>query len=170
MTFRQARRAPALLLVLASACSDAVPPNSKPRPRPPLDVKGIEAPLVVAPDQAGISDQERIIGVVVGSVQRAYLLRTFHLPGPLDPSNPGSFELLRFHVVNDVIENVPVTVTYCDLNDCTRVLTDPQRKGPLDVGVGGLRDGEMLLVVSGQSIPQSSQDIPLDDLSFELTT
>jgi hypothetical protein len=47
------------------------------------------------------------------------------------------------HVVNDCIDGVPVTVTYCDRTDCARVFTGEGNEA-LDVWTAGYMDGLML--------------------------
>jgi hypothetical protein len=41
------------------------------------------------------------------------------------------------HLVNDVIDTIPVTVTYCDRTDCVQAFTGPTRGAPLDIWMGG---------------------------------
>jgi hypothetical protein len=60
------------------------------------------------------------------------------------------------HVVNDVVGGVPISVTYCDLYRCTRVFTTITPGGPLDLSVGGVKSGGLILRVGGHSYRQDS--------------
>src|SRR5688500_4441346 len=68
-------------------------------------------------------EDAEVIGVSVNGRHRADILDAFR---PVEQ-----------HVYNDLLDDTPVTVTYCDLAECIRVYTDPERKERLDVAVGG---------------------------------
>jgi hypothetical protein len=101
-----------------------------------------------------------------------------HSPG--SPGSSGSsgssgcdsdLPLVESHIVNDLIDEVPITVTDCDLVDCARVVTAPQRGVPLDLSVGGIdANRQLLLLLDDDRYPQLSDQLPLDDYPFELTT
>ena len=127
------------------------------------------APAVVTPpieraDEANLADDCRVVGVVIDGKPRAYLiaaLKPFHS-----------------HVVNDLIGEVPVSVTYCDLANCLRVYTLDQRGEPIGLTQAG-RTGEGLLLRYDNRIyaqvPDSlpgggGQEPPLEKLAFEETT
>jgi hypothetical protein len=74
------------------------------------------------------------------------------------------------HVVNDVIADMPVSVTYCDRTDCTRVLTRSRGREPINLWLGGWTGKEMLLFLDGHGYPQSSANLPLQEHPFERTT
>jgi Protein of unknown function (DUF3179)/Kelch motif/Galactose oxidase, central domain len=62
-------------------------------------IVGIDHPKFVSADQASFEARDRVIGVVVENVAKAYPIR-----------------ILRWHeVINDVIAGKPVAVTYCPL-------------------------------------------------------
>jgi hypothetical protein len=118
---------------------------------------GIVHPPVEAASAATAQDSAEVIGVSVNGHSRAYCVAEMVTPFT--------------HVINDVIDGVPVTVTYCDRTGCARVFTntdEPDR--PLEVGVGGFADGQMLLHVDHKKFGQKSRDIPLQELEFEKTT
>jgi hypothetical protein len=122
-----------------------------------FSVPGIVQPAVEPATSAAVPDTAEIIGVVVNGCARAYCISEMHNP--------------LAHIVNDVIDRVPVTVTFCNRSGCARVLTKPDVVDrPLDVGVGGFADGQMLLHIDSRNIPVDSRDIPLQDLEFETTT
>jgi hypothetical protein len=124
----------------------------------PFSLPGIVEPPVVPVNSAGVQENAEVIGVAVNGRARAYCLSEMQTPFT--------------HVVNDVIDRVPVTVTYCNRTSCARVLTSPDEEmdSHLDVGVGGFVDGQMLLHVGNRNFSQNSADIPLKELDFERTT
>ncbi|MFM8476883.1 MAG: hypothetical protein ACKOEO_13990, partial [Planctomycetaceae bacterium] len=63
----------------------------------------------------------------------------------------------------------PLAVTFCDRSRCTRVLAG-QSGTALQVQTAGFINGEMWLRVNGQMLPQSSTDIPLEDIESVVTT
>src|SRR4051812_11606994 len=71
---------------------------------------GIVRPPIVEAGASDLRPDEEVIGVEVDGRPRAYRLSAFR-----DPAH---------HVVNDLIDGVPLTVSYCDLNDCVRTYTD----------------------------------------------
>lgn len=100
-----------------------------------IDIPGLVRPPAVPAAEAGLGDDEEVIGVVVDGRPRAYRLRALEYP--------------PWHVVNDVIGGVPITVAHCDLSGCTRTYAGEPGSGPLDVAQGGLVAGEMVVKVGG---------------------
>jgi hypothetical protein len=92
-------------------------------------------PPVLMADEAALAGSEEVLGIEVGGRARAYRLGAFRFPAR--------------HIVNDLIEGVPVSVAYCDGRDCTRVYTAGHGTPPLDMTVAGLRDGRMVVRFSG---------------------
>jgi Protein of unknown function (DUF3179) len=130
-------------------------------------MEGIVRPPIVEASGSGLRPDEEVIGVEVDGHPRAYRLAAFR-----DRSH---------HVVNDLIDGVPVTVSYCDLGDCVRTYTDRGSSGPLEVAVAGLfRGGEMVLDVGGHLYFQKTGEplkpgegpsvLPLERLSPTRTT
>ena len=154
----------------------AVPPGRHMRPFT-LEVNGILRPATLEADEARVSDDRVVIGVRVGMMARAYLLSAFgenNLQFPIGRTGIAMIDAqdeaaLARHVVNDIVGGQPITVTYCGLQQCARVLTEVNRGAPLDVAVGGWDDG-LLLFIDGSRMPQRSDGIPLEDVPFELTT
>jgi len=104
-----------------------------------------------------VADAERVIGVSVKGRNRAYRLLAMCTR--------------TTHVVNDVIERVPVTVTYCDLRDCVRAFTQKgEANEPLDVSVQGLSDWKMLLSINGEVLLQEAEVVPVDRLEVVVTS
>lgn len=122
----------------------------------PFMVPGIRQPAVVSAEAAALDDDAIVIGTQVGNRCRAYAL------APLSS--------MAGHVVNDLIEGAPVTVTYCDETDCARVFSDPGGTTPLAMGTGGRVKGELNVTVDGKFYPQRSKQIPFNDHPFERVT
>ena len=121
---------------------------------------GIFHPPTVPATEATLADDELVIGVEVNGHTRAY--RKAALIPVLD------------HVVNDVIDGVPVTVTYCNLCDCTRVFTGDGSE-PLELVAGEFRDGLLLRVRgrmyrqdNGTAVDQADGEFPYRTYPFEL--
>ena len=98
----------------------------------------VEGPSISRPptrraEQAKLPDYEEVIGIVVNGKARAYRVKAFD-----DPSR---------HIVNDLIGDRPVTVTYCDLSDCARAYAGPRGGPPLEVFQAGTKGPEMILKV-----------------------
>jgi hypothetical protein len=92
-------------------------------------------PPVLTAAEATLDGHEEVIGVEVGGRARAYWLDAFRFPSR--------------HIVNDLIAGVPISVTHCDIRDCTRVYTAPAGAAPLGITQSGLRDGRMVVRVGG---------------------
>jgi hypothetical protein len=115
----------------------------------------VQFPQTLTAEDAEVEDSAWVIGVSVKGRHRAYRMR--------------GMKLLETHVVNDLIEQVPVTVTYCDLRACIRGFTAPnESEVPLTVRVGGFddRDG-LMLTVDGQLFAQAADETPLTPFSVE---
>jgi hypothetical protein len=92
--------------------------------------------------EADIPDDAQVIGIVCDGRARAYSL--------------AAMSLMTKHIVNDVIDTSPITVTYCDRLDCVRVFEGEANSGkPLAVNLMGYREG-LLLQVGGQIYEQES--------------
>jgi hypothetical protein len=123
-----------------------------------VDFAGVSNPQLIPAEKCGLRDNDIIIGVNVFGESRAYL--QLALGGLPDR-----------HLVNDVISTIPVTITYCDRTQCTRVLSSGSVKEAVSIRCGGwLAVQEMALLVDGKKYAQSSPEIPLMDLPFEIST
>jgi hypothetical protein len=130
----------------------------------PLYVDGISTPSIKQSSEVRLSDDTKIIGVSHQGKHRAYPVSL--LSGMMD------------HVVNDMVHSqdgngvCPVTVTYCSMTDCVRVVTGDLHEGAshLDLGTLGLLDGGLALRWKGRQFKQNDQIEGLTDIPFELTT
>ena len=81
------------------------------------------------------------------------------------------------HVVNDVVDGIPVTVTYCDRMDCTRVFT-ADGGDPLAIGVTGYSEGLLIRAPGGRYRLDNCKGIvgpdqlqfPYQSMEFVVTT
>ena len=112
-----------------------------------VDAPGLKTPRAVDGREAALADDEEVIGVEAGGRARAYRLRALDRP--------------EWHIVNDLVGGVPVTVAYCDITRCTQAYTDPAGTAPLDVRQAGFRDREMIVNVGGDDFVHRTGE-PLD--------
>lgn len=118
---------------------------------------GIRLPATEPAGSAAVRDNESVVGVSVGGHDRAY--RLWAMCGR------------TVHVVNDVIDRVPVTVTYCNRRNCVRAFTmvgEPDE--PLDGAVRGLQDGKMRISINDEVFLQEAEVVPVERLEVEVTT
>lgn len=90
---------------------------------PPKDgIPAIDRPKFVGVAAARLSDDDRVLGIALGGVARAYPVR-----------------ILNWHeVVNDTVAQRAVVVTYCPLCGTGMAFEPPQRTGSGGFGVSGL--------------------------------
>jgi hypothetical protein len=107
------------------------PPPTGGKLSTPFFVRGLQRPDAQPAASAAVPDEAEVLGVSAGGRHRAYLVTAL--------SRIGS------HVVNDVLGDVPVTVTFCDRSQCARVFTGTERSSPLPIDLGGILEDDMLL-------------------------
>jgi hypothetical protein len=117
----------------------------------------ILVPPTCAANETDVTADAEIIGVCVGGTSRAYLLEAF-------------FAVPERHLVNDLIDGRPVSVSYCEVSDCARVLTSDTPNVPLALRVGSFAQGGLTLILDDRWFRQDSPDLPLRDLEFVRTT
>lgn len=156
----------------APQASTPVARGVAPRPQPakprdwqaeisvPMALPGLRTPEVQSPDAAKLEDDAAVIGVAIGGRHRAYLIK--------------AMSQVKSHVVNDLIDEVPVTVTFCDRREVTRVFTSGESREPLTIGMAGWMGpfdaGLMALRIDGRVVPQESAEIEQEELDYERTT
>jgi Protein of unknown function (DUF3179) len=99
----------------------------------PNDQDGVIRPPTFEAAKAGLKDDAEVLGIVVNGVARAYRLAAL-------------CDINR-HIVNDIVNGVPVSVLYCDLNDCARAYTGPASPNPLPIRQAGMKFGDLILKV-----------------------
>ena len=120
------------------------------------DYVGVKRPKFKKPADAGFSENAEVIGICVNGVYRAYPIKLL--------------SVVDLHIVNDVFDGVPVSVTYCDRADQVRVLTWTNRDHAIPLDVGGLdENGHLLYLFGGNRYPQTCEELPLEDYPFERT-
>ena len=102
---------------------------------------GVIQPPVVDPLNVPWKNEEEVVGVTVNGQSRAYLVEALSRPD--------------YHIINDLIGLVPVSITYCNINRCARAFTQEGAKTPLDIAIGGQHNlRELLLLVDGARFHQ----------------
>ncbi len=97
----------AMALILAGLFFYAETPKAPENPS--MKFEDIQKSLRVVPDAT------QVIGVEVGGRAKAYRIQDLLRPDQ--------------HVINDKIGEVPVAVTFCDIDRCTRIFTHPKEDG-----------------------------------------
>jgi hypothetical protein len=118
---------------------------------PPYEDVLIQKPPAVPAASADLKDDSEVVGISAGGRHRAFLI-----------SRLGT---VRSHVVNDLLGDQPVTVTYCSRTECIRVFTGPMGE-PLAVAVGGWdnREGrEGLILRLGSRLYRQDTGGPAED-------
>lgn len=112
----------------------------------PFLCPGVRQPPVQGAEKADLADDTPVVGVVAGGKARAYTLE--------------ALSQVRHHVVNDLLGEVPVTVTYCDLARCLRVFTSDTAGIPLEIDQAGRFTDGLLLIHDGKIYAQATADTP----------
>ncbi|MBC8352391.1 MAG: DUF3179 domain-containing protein [Planctomycetes bacterium] len=121
------------------------------------NVPGIGLPRLHKASEIRLADADEVIGVAAANEFRAYPIATL--------------QDFRCRILNDVIRDIPISVTYCVQADHVRVLTCDLAGRPIDLHNGGLdRQDLMLYLFNGARYRQSSQEIPLQDYQFDRTS
>ncbi|MAI70461.1 MAG: hypothetical protein CMM01_06065 [Rhodopirellula sp.] len=114
---------------------------------------GVDQPSMVVGEDVQIDSEDPVVGVEIAGEAFAFVLD--------DMANP------RKHIANLHVHGKAISVTYCNLVDCVRVLTQDDDQ-PLALSVGGLDvNNQMVLLWEGKRYGQSSLAIPLGDYPFE---
>jgi hypothetical protein len=129
----------------------------------PMVASGIDRPLMLPADSVSLLDSDKVIGVVVEGVPRAYPLKRM--------------SSLLEHVVNDHVvdrngKSKAFTVTYCNVTECIRVLhsTSDGAVATLGIGTLGLVEGQLALFRGTQTFKQDESIVGLLDMEYELTS
>jgi len=117
----------------------------------PKEQDGVIRPPTVEAAKAELKDDAEVLGVEVNGVARAYRLDIL-------------CDINR-HIVNDTVHGVPVSVLYCDLNDCARAYTGPASPDPLPIRMAGMNFGDLILKV-GKVFYQHSTGQALEGTRF----
>jgi hypothetical protein len=122
-----------------------------------MDIPGDTRPTFTGAAEFPLGDQEIVIGVVAFGQAKAYVRRVL--------SGPGT------HIVHDHFGDTQVTVTHCNRTRCTRVFTAAAAQDLSSMHCGGwMEEQELALLIGGTRFPQSSEEIPFDEVPFVVTT
>jgi Protein of unknown function (DUF3179) len=95
---------------------------------------GVRKPRIVPAARADLTEESEVIGVDAAGKHRAYPLSAFERPA--------------WQLVNDLVGDVPVTVTYSFQGKFCRVFSSAERRAPLDMSLApGFQTGDILLGV-----------------------
>jgi hypothetical protein len=161
---RRARRRVRRRALATRARSPLAAPSGKPFSDEITRISpGINRPPTRPVRESQLNDDDTVIGVIADGKARAYKLEA--LVGRED------------HVVNDLIDGVPVSITYCNIAQCVRGFSGPVATTPLDVGLGGLKGNRMIITVkgvpyyqdTGKSVDEKISPAPFPYPSFPTT-
>jgi hypothetical protein len=102
-----------------------------------VEAPGIDQPPTFPADKGVLEEDALVVGVYVSGRARAYALEAFQQRPDL-------------HIVNDLLGDVPISVTHCDISGCTRVFMGETPGRTLKLSVGGRKNQGLLLKSNGQ--------------------
>jgi hypothetical protein len=106
---------------------------------------GIRQPGTHPADAVPVPDSAAVVGIEAGGIYRAYLLMGMTTP--------------ELRVINDLPGGIPVSLAYCNLKDCAKAYSARNGSGePLDLGVHGLIQGQLVLSAKGGAYLQEPMD------------
>jgi hypothetical protein len=125
------------------------------------DVAGIDRPELLDVGEIEMDDSTPVIGVQVGDESCAFVLSTMDQPNR--------------HIVNTIMNQTAVSLTYCPLVDCVRVVRgadgDQSADQTIPLRLGGLNEeDQMVLMLRGVRYDQESEYLPLADHPYERVT
>ena len=122
-----------------------------------VDHAGISQPPLQESSDVHLSDETPVIGIEVAGQAIAFISEKM-----MDP---------LAHIVNlNFDHELSVSVTYCNLANCVRVLRDAS-DAPIPLHVGGLDiENQMVFLYRGERYSQSSTALPFEDHPFERLT
>ena len=129
----------------------------------PMVASGVNRPLMLPADSVALLDSDKVIGIVVEGLPRAYPLKRM--------------SSLLEHVVNDHVvdkngKSKAFTVTYCNVTECIRVLHSISDGAVASLGIGtlGLVEGQLALFRGAQTFKQDESIAGLLDMEYEVTS
>jgi hypothetical protein len=132
------------------------------------DLPGIRLPAVRTVADAPLADNDEVIGVAVNGRFRAYAVNALNSPDR--------------HVVNDLVDGRPVSVTYCPRSGCVSVYTGAPGNETLPIAMGGWMerydDRTLLLLVgatryrqdTGTAVESASAPLPFPRMEYQRVT
>lgn len=124
-----------------------------------VDIPGATRPNLLDANSTIVNDTDNVFGVVVNGKAYAFAFAA------------SAFSNSTGRILNLLIDQTPISVTYCELMGCFRVLTSDAGTNPIDLRIGGFDVAcQMVFLLDGIRYDQTSTEIPLQDLPFEKTT
>ena len=74
------------------------------------------------------------------------------------------------HIASEVLDGLPVTVTYCNESECVRVFSNRQSSSRIELEQFGLINEGLAVKFQGKVYAQESSDIPLEDYDFTVVS
>jgi len=161
-----------LLALILAGCDESYPTDVAGKPSDPAESDslllqtsmqstpfvwaGVKEPKAFTVDEVDLPDHLQVLGITVGTAARAYALK--------DLSH------MTKHVVNDLLENSAVTVTYCNRTDVARVFSNGESTRPIELSIGGWQGKDMLIMLDGKFFLHEAKDVPLKDYPFQRVT
>lgn len=122
----------------------------------PFVMDGQLSPEMLPPRDIDLPADKRVIVIEVGGQYFAYPLSFMNGIGE--------------HIVNDFFHETPISVIYCYLTDCVRVLTKAENDQPLRIHQNGFSGGELDLHFEDFTYRLSQDTIPLERYPFEIVS
>ena len=120
--------------------------------RTAFNLPGVTAPEFTTVSSAGLGPKTPVVGIEIDGEAVAFPLSQLEDP----------------HIVNAMIGGKALSVTFCTLVNCVRVLTDESQSQPLDLRLGGQDSNmQMVFMYNGSRYAQESKEIPLVDFPYK---
>jgi hypothetical protein len=152
----------------AAQYRDAAPPTNQIILDFEANRPGLENPPFADPQDERIGKSMRVIGVMVDGHAYAYSVKALSIPRRFG-YGADKRELVRRHVVNQLLGDTAVSITYCDISACARVFKADHQTETLPLAVGGASNGKLVLSYNGKRYMHNDKKIPLTDCPFEVT-
>lgn len=112
-----------------------------------IEAEGVRLPLTVAAaDAAQVEDEAAVVGIEAFGKHRAYLL--------------GGMTSVSRHAANDLVNGIPISITYCPKTGCVATYTNPDAHQPLDIAIAGFAGEGMAIHSGGFTYSQEGDRVP----------
>jgi hypothetical protein len=103
-------------------------------------------PTLSVSDATHIKDEAIVIGIEASGKHRAYLLE--------------GMKTEQRHAANDLVNGVPISVTYCPKTGCVATYSNQGGQEPLDISIAGFAGEEMAIHFGGFTYSQEGDRVP----------
>jgi hypothetical protein len=112
-----------------------------------IEAEGVRLPpTIAAADAAQVEDQAAVVGIEAFGKHRAYLL--------------GGMTSVSRHAANDLVNGVPISITYCPITGCVATYINPDAHQPLDIAIAGFAGEGMAIHSGGYTYSQEGDRVP----------